>query len=43
MRQLKITKQVTNREALSVEKYLQEISTLELINIEQEGEFRCPI
>jgi len=38
MRQLKITKQVTNREALSVEKYLQEISKLELINIEQEVE-----
>ncbi len=38
MRQLKITKQVTNREAVSVEKYLHEISKLELISIEQEVE-----
>jgi RNA polymerase primary sigma factor len=38
MRQLKITKQVTNREAVSVEKYLHEISKLELITMEQEVE-----
>ncbi|MDP4185115.1 MAG: RNA polymerase sigma factor RpoD/SigA [Bacteroidota bacterium] len=38
MRQLKITKQVTNREALSLDKYLQEISKIELLNSEQEVE-----
>lgn len=36
MRQLKITNSVTNRESLSVEKYLQEISKLELLTPEQE-------
>lgn len=36
MRQLKITKQVTNRETASLDKYLQEIGRLELINAEEE-------
>jgi RNA polymerase primary sigma factor len=36
MRQLKITKQVTNRETQSLDKYLQEISKLTLLNSEQE-------
>ncbi len=36
MRQLKITKQVTNRETASLDKYLQEIGKVELINAEEE-------
>jgi len=36
MRQLKITKQVTNRETLSLDKYLQEIGRVELITAEEE-------
>ncbi len=36
MRQLKITKQVTNRETQSLDKYLQEIGKVTLINAEQE-------
>ena len=36
MRQLKITKQVTNRETASLDKYLQEIGRLELITAEEE-------
>ncbi|MFN5223212.1 MAG: RNA polymerase sigma factor RpoD/SigA [Bacteroidota bacterium] len=36
MRQLKITKQVTNRETQSLDKYLQEISKLSLLTSEQE-------
>ena len=36
MRQLKITKQITNRESQSLDKYLQEISKVELINPEEE-------
>ncbi len=36
MRQLKITKQVTNRETLSLDKYLQEIGRVELISAEEE-------
>ncbi len=36
MRQLKITKQVTNRETQSLDKYLQEIGKVMLINTEQE-------
>lgn len=39
MRQLKITKQVTNRETASLDKYLQEIGKVELITPEQEVEF----
>lgn len=36
MRQLKITKSITNRETASLDKYLQEIGREELINAEQE-------
>src|SRR5215212_9595008 len=36
MRQLKITKQVTNRETQSLEKYLQEIGKVSLITAEEE-------
>ncbi len=38
MRQLKITKQVTNRETGSLDKYLQEIGKVELITAEEEVE-----
>src|SRR5258706_1505121 len=38
MRQLKITKQVTNRETQSLEKYLQEIGKVSLITAEEECE-----
>lgn len=38
MRQLKITKQVTNRESASLDKYLQEIGRVELITPEMEVE-----
>lgn len=38
MRQLKITKQVTNRESKSLDKYLQDISRLPLITAEEEVE-----
>ena len=36
MRQLKITKSITNRESQSLEKYLQEIGKVELIRPEEE-------
>ena len=36
MRQLKITKQVTNRETASLDKYLQEIGKVELITDDEE-------
>jgi RNA polymerase primary sigma factor len=36
MRQLKITKSITNRESQSLEKYLQEINKLKLISAEEE-------
>ena len=36
MRQLKIIKQVTNRETASLDKYLQEIGKVELITAEEE-------
>jgi len=36
MRQLKITKSITNRESQSLEKYLQEIGRVELISTEEE-------
>ena len=36
MRQLKITKQVTNRETASLDKYLQEIGKVDLITAEEE-------
>lgn len=38
MRQLKISKSITNRESQSLEKYLQEIGKVELISPEQEVE-----
>ena len=38
MRQLKITKSITNRESRSLDKYLQEIGKEELINAEEEVE-----
>jgi RNA polymerase primary sigma factor len=37
MRQLKITQSITNREALSLDKYLQEISKVEMISAEEEA------
>ena len=36
MRQLKITKSITNRESPSLEKYLQEIGRVELIKPDEE-------
>ena len=36
MRQLKITKSITNRESASLDKYLQEIGREELITAEEE-------
>lgn len=38
MRQLKITKQITNRDTKSLEKYFQEISKIDLITAEEEVE-----
>ena len=38
MRQLKITKQVTNRETMSLDKYLHEIGRVSLLNTEKEVE-----
>ena len=38
MRQLKITKQVTNRETASLDKYLQEIGRVDLITAQEEVE-----
>ena len=38
MRQLKITKQITNRESESLDKYLQEIGRVDLITSEEEVE-----
>ena len=38
MRQLKITKSITNRESASLDKYLQEIGKEELITVEEEVE-----
>ena len=38
MRQLKITKSITNRESASLDKYLQEIGREELIKVEEEVE-----
>ena len=38
MRQLKITKQITNRESQSLEKYFQEISKVDMITAEEEVE-----
>ena len=38
MRQLKIAKQVTNREALSLDKYLHEIGRVDLVTAEEEAD-----
>ncbi len=38
MRQLKIAKQVTNRETASLDKYLQEIGRVDLITADEEVE-----
>ena len=38
MRQLKITKQVTNRETKSLNSYLQDVSKIDLITAEEEVE-----
>ena len=38
MRQLKITKQVTNRDSKSLEKYLQDVSKIDMINADEEVE-----
>ena len=38
MRQLKITKSITNRESASLDKYLQEIGRFDLISVEEEVE-----
>ena len=38
MRQLKIVKQVTNRESKSLDKYLQDISKIDLITAQEEVE-----
>ena len=39
MRQLKITKSITNRESASLDKYLQEIGKEDLITVEEEVDF----
>ena len=39
MRQLKLQKQVTNRETAFLDKYLQEIGKVELITADEEVEF----
>ncbi len=39
MRQLKISKQVTNRDELSIDKYLHEISKYELLTVDEEVEY----
>ena len=43
MRQLKITKSITNRESQSLDKYLQEIGREELITVEEEVELAARI
>jgi RNA polymerase primary sigma factor len=43
MKQLKIIKQVTNRESASLDKYLHEISRYDLINADQEAELAYKI
>lgn len=43
MKQLKITKQVTNRESISLDKYLQEISKYDLISAKRETELAIKI
>ena len=41
MRQLKITKSITNRESASLDKYLQEIGREELIGVDEEESARA--
>jgi len=43
MRQLKITKSITNRDSVTLDKYLQEIGKVELINSEEEVELAIKI
>lgn len=43
MRQLKITKSITNRESQSLEKYLQEIGKVELVSPEEEADLAARI
>ncbi|SFR48325.1 RNA polymerase primary sigma factor [Robiginitalea myxolifaciens] len=43
MRQLKITKQITNRDSKSLEKYFQEISKIDMITAEEEVELAVRI
>lgn len=43
MRQLKITKQITTRDAKSLEKYFQEISKIDLITADEEVELALKI
>ena len=43
MRQLKITKQVTNREAASLDKYLQEIARISLLKDDEEVDLAARI
>ena len=43
MRQLKITKSITNRESESLEKYLQDIGKEELISAEEEAQLAAQI
>ena len=43
MKQVKIIKQITNRESISLDKYLQEISKVELLSPEQEAELASKV
>ncbi len=43
MRQLKITKSITNRESASLDKYLHEIGKVELISVEEEVDLAVKI
>ena len=43
MRQLKITKSITNRESQSLEKYLQEIGKVDLITADEEVQLAIKI
>ena len=43
MRQLKITKSITNRDSITLDKYLQEIGRVELISSEEEVELAIRI
>src|SRR5690606_11895803 len=38
MRQLKITNRITNRESLALDRYLQDISKIEMLSVEEEAE-----